>query len=176
VTPRHTAIWAALTVGLPSLAIAAWARRGFTRKYMLPTSLPFVVPAALSIGLIGLGLYELQLHWENADVARTSLTAMAIMAGASVIPYAQDSPKDWMTKQGLINDKRTVVLAVVMVLLFWASMLIESLREFYELTPLGIDGLALVVLAYLIWLGVIVGYWRLTAGIAERLFGDGEAD
>jgi cation-transporting ATPase E len=175
VTPRHTAIWAALTVGLPSLAIAAWARRGSTRTFMLPSSLPFVVPAALSIGLIGLGLYELQLDWENADAARTSLTAMAVMAGASVIPYAQDSPRDWMTKQGLLNDRRTVILAVVMVLLFWASMLIEPFRKFYELEPLGVDGIALVVLAYLLWLGLIVGYWRLTAGLAERVFHDSES-
>jgi hypothetical protein len=97
---------------------------------------------------------------------------MAIMAGASVIPYAQDSPKDWMTKQGLLNDLRTVVLAVLMVLLFWASMLIEPLSNFYELEPLGVEGIALVMLAYALWLAFIVGYWRLTAGFAGRLFRD----
>ena len=169
VTPRHTAIWALLTVGLPSLAIASWARTGATKRYILPSALPFVVPAAIGIGLMGLGLYEFLLRLEDVDTARTALTAAAVMAGAVLIPFAQDPPRDWMTNNGLFNDKRPIIMSALMILAFWVSMLIEPLQKFYELKPLGAVGLLATFGVFAGWFVVIRAWWRSTASLSERL-------
>jgi cation-transporting ATPase E len=169
VTPRHTAIWAALTVGLPSLAIASWARTGPTKRYILPSAVPFVVPAAVGIAIMGLAIYELLLWWEDVDTARTALTAAAVMAGAVLIPFAQDPPRDWMTNNGLFNDRRPIVMSGLMILFFWASLIIEPLRRFYELERLGVVGLAVTFGGFFLWLLVIRAWWRSTASLSEKL-------
>jgi len=168
VTPRHTAVWAMLTVGMPSLAIAAWSKTGHTGRYILPSALPFVVPAALTIGIMGIGVYELLLRLENVDLARSGLTASAVMAGACLIPFAQDRPSEWMTKQGLFNDKRAAFLAGLMIVFFWISMIVEPFQSFYELRPLNIVGVLVTFLGFGLWLAAITGWWRLTAPLAER--------
>lgn len=168
VTPRHTALWAVLTVGLPSLAIAAWARSGPTRRYILPSAIPFVVPAALSIGIMGLGVYEVLLWLEGVEAARTGLTAAAVMAGAVLIPFAQDPPRDWMRNAGLLNDKRPVIMAGLMITAFWACTVIEPFRSFYELQSLGVVGVIVSFGGFLLWLIAIRAWWRSTAEISER--------
>jgi cation-transporting ATPase E len=169
VTPRLTAIWAALTVGLPSLAIASWARTGATKRYILGSALPFVLPASITIGLMGLGIYELMLKLEDVEAARTTLTAAAVMAGAVLIPFAQDPPRDWMTNNGLFNDKRPIVMAGLMIVAFWASMIIEPLRRFYELDSLNVVGIFVAFAGFFLWLAVIRAWWRTTASLSERL-------
>jgi cation-transporting ATPase E len=169
VTPRHTAIWAALTVGLPSLAIASWARTGATKRYILTSAIPFVAPASIGIGLMGLAVYELMLKLEDVDAARTTLTAAAVMAGAVLIPFAQDPPRDWMTNNGLFNDKRPIVMSGLMIVAFWASMIIKPLRTFYELDSLSIVGIVVAFSGFFLWLIVIRAWWRSTASLSERL-------
>ena len=93
------------------------------------------------------------------------------MAGAVLIPFAQDPPRDWMTNNGLFNDKRPIVMSGLMIVLFWLSMLIEPLRSFYELTPLGIVGILVALSGFLLWLVIIRAWWRSTAGLSERLAG-----
>ncbi len=174
VSPRHTAIWAALTVGLPSLAIAGWAKTGSTHRYILPSALPFVIPAALTIGLMGLGVYELLLQIENVDMARSGLTAAAVMAGATLIPFAQDRPREWMTKEGFLNDRRTAGLAIAMIVLFWLSMIIEPFQSFYELRMLNFVGILVTMMGFLIWLCVIGSWWHVTASLAEKVLTERE--
>ncbi|MGE0685183.1 MAG: HAD-IC family P-type ATPase [Dehalococcoidia bacterium] len=169
VTPRHTAIWATLTVGLPSLAIATWAHAGATKRYILTSAIPFVAPAAITIGIMGLGVYELVLKLEDVEAARTALTAAAVMAGAVLIPFAQDPPRDWMTNNGLFNDKRPIVMSGLMILFFWVSVIVEPLRDFYELDSLSIVPIFVVFAGFFLWLAIIRAWWRTTAGLSERL-------
>ena len=74
-----------------------------------------------------------------------------------------------MTKQGLVNDKRTMVLAAVMTLAFWASMFVEPFQTFYELRPLNVVGFLVTFLGYGLWLFAIAAWWRLSAPLAERV-------
>src|SRR5262249_34816544 len=56
--PKHASLLALLTVGIPTLALAAWARPGLApRGSLVRPLLHFVLPAALTLSLVGLGVY-----------------------------------------------------------------------------------------------------------------------
>jgi cation-transporting ATPase E len=160
-TPRQSAILSALTVGIPALFIAAWARPGLTNRYLIPSSAAFVAPAAALIGVMGVIVYESALHFDDVDTARTAFTAAAALAGVLLIPFVDDPPRDWMRWRGLVHPRRHAMLAAAMLALFGLAMLSEPLRRFYELEAFGIGIWAIVIGAVAAWTVAIAGTWRL---------------
>jgi cation-transporting ATPase E len=60
--PKQNALLTFLTEGVPTVALAAWARPGLLRRHdLLHSLLHFVLPAALTISLAGLGVYMVAL-------------------------------------------------------------------------------------------------------------------
>jgi hypothetical protein len=152
VTPRHTAVIATLTVGLPSLALASWSRPGQSSKFLLASALEFVLPAGLTIGLAGIALYSAY-NLADADlgIARTALTAMCTLCGIALIPYVTLSTSTWLTGSPLRQAPRTVLLAVAMLGLFVLSIGVPLMRRFYELEALGLLDFAAVLLTVFLW-------------------------
>jgi magnesium-transporting ATPase (P-type) len=94
VTPRQNAVLALLTVGIPTFALAAWARPGTTPRRLVPSSVHFVVPAAFSIAGVFLVVYLFYLS-TIGDVTRALLRlvetrARMIRAGREVTVPARD--------------------------------------------------------------------------------------
>ncbi|HEU5423484.1 MAG TPA: HAD-IC family P-type ATPase, partial [Nitrolancea sp.] len=52
VTPKHNSLLALLTVGIPTLAMAAWAQPGLTPRHIIVSTTRFVLPAAATIGFV----------------------------------------------------------------------------------------------------------------------------
>jgi len=59
ITPVHMSLLSLLTVGLPTLALAAWARPSAPPRRLLREVLRFVGPAGLSLALFGAAIYVL---------------------------------------------------------------------------------------------------------------------
>jgi cation-transporting ATPase E len=160
-TPRHTAILSTLTVGVPALFVAAWARPARTDTYLLPAATVFVLPAAVTLALTCLTLYKIEIGREGVDVARTVLTTAAVLAGVLVITFVDDPRPRWMTLQGLVNPLRSALLAAAMLCGFAVAMAVPLLRRFYELELLDARQWLFVAVGVAAWALVLRPIWRL---------------
>lgn len=169
-TPRHTAILSAVTVGVPALFLAGWAKPATTSRYLIPSSALFVLPAALTIGLMGIAVYEVELtRTDSVADARTLLTTAAAIAGVILIPFADDDQNAWMTLDGLVRPARSAVLAACMLATFSLAMALERTRDFYELTVPEPRAWLLAVGAVALWAIALYLLWRrLPAALPTR--------
>jgi cation-transporting ATPase E len=171
VTPRHTSILAGLTVGIPALAFAAWAKPEQTSRYILGSVLPFVLPAALTIALLGTVTYGITLDRLGLDEARSALTTVATVAGIALIPFAADRPELWGTLKGLVNDKRYLWLVAAMAGALVAATVVPAFRDFFELTLLSVEEYALMAVGLAAWAFVLAVTWRVLvyeSGVRQR--------
>lgn len=58
-SPIHTSLLTLLTVGIPTFALAAWARPAQSRQRLIMSVMHFVIPAAFSLALLGLVTYTI---------------------------------------------------------------------------------------------------------------------
>jgi cation-transporting P-type ATPase E len=57
ITPVHQSLLALITVGLPTLGLAAWSHAGKPPRGSLRTVLRFVIPAGISMATVGVAIY-----------------------------------------------------------------------------------------------------------------------
>jgi cation-transporting ATPase E len=161
VTPKHNSILALLTVGIPILAIAAWARPGAPPRSVIRSTSHFVFPAAFTVSVVSLAVYLSYLGTTGElEIARTALTTATVLCGLVLIPFVEPPTEAWVGGDVLSGDWRPTVLALGMLLLYGVVMAVPSLRAFFELTPLrGWD--------YLL-IGVVAATWALLLRLAWR--------
>ena len=117
-TPRQNGVLAFLTVGIPTLALAAWARPAQTPRRLILSSAHFVVPAAVSIAGVSFGVYELFLHYDSVETARTAMTTVAILCGLILIVFAQPPVRFFAGGANVNGDWRPTLLAAAMILVY----------------------------------------------------------
>jgi cation-transporting ATPase E len=163
-TPRNNAVLALVTVGIPVVALIAWAPAGRSPRWLLGRALRFAVPAALAVAAFSLPVYGLY-HAASAsdEVARTALTTLTSLCGIGLILLlapptrrpATDGP--WLT-----GDPRPTALAGAMVVLFGVIIGVPASREFY--------GLAALSPADILALAAIAAVWFVALALARRRF------
>ena len=168
VTPKHNSILALLTVGIPTLALAAWAKPGRLPRRLLRSVVHFVLPAAFSIAAVSLGVYLFYLqNGGDLPTARTALTTTTVLCGLLLILFVEPPAQAWVGGDMLSGDWRPTFLALGMLVLYIAIMLIPSMRTFFELMPLqSLDWLRIFAVVTL-WAIVLRSAWR--AHIFQRL-------
>lgn len=160
-TPRQSAIYATLTVGIPAIALAAWARPGQSPNLLLPGTIAFVFPAAATIGLVGFATYQLFLELgATLDEARTGFTLVGVLCGISLIPYAAQTQNDWLERWPLEQRPRLVWLAGCMLLLFIVSSAVPIFSDFYEIEVLPVYAYLGIALAIVVWAFLLKGAVR----------------
>ncbi len=168
VTPKHNSVMALLTVGIPILAIAAWARPGAPPRSVIRSTSRFVFPAAFTVSVVSLAVYLAFLGTTgNLEIARTAVTTVTVLCGLVLIPFVEPPTEWWVGGDVLSGDRRPTLLALGMLGLYGVIMTVPSLRAFFELTPLrGFDYLliGIVVAVGALFLRLI---WR--ARLFERL-------
>lgn len=168
VTPKHNSVMALLTVGIPILAIAAWARPGAPPRSVIRSTSRFVFPAAFTVSVVSLAVYLAFLGTTgNLEIARTAVTTVTVLCGLVLIPFVEPPTEWWVGGDVLSGDRRPTLLALGMLGLYGVIMTVPSLRAFFELTPLrGFDYLliGIVVTVGALFLRLI---WR--ARLFERL-------
>src|SRR5206468_4812749 len=89
-TPKLRSMVTLLTVGIPTTAIAAWARPIPRPDKMLATIFHFSLPAAFTIAATGLALYlGYLLNTGDVALARTALTTLALLSGLVLVPFVE---------------------------------------------------------------------------------------
>jgi cation-transporting ATPase E len=168
VTPKHNSILALVTVGLPILAIAAWARPGTPPRSIVRSASHFVFPAAVSISIVALAVYLAYLGTKgDVGMARTALTTVSVFCGLVLIPFVEPPSERWVGGDELSGDPRPARLALGMLGLYLVIMALPSLRAFFELTPLPAWHWLLLAVAVAIWALLLRVLWR--ARVLERL-------
>ncbi|HLG10119.1 MAG TPA: HAD-IC family P-type ATPase [Dehalococcoidia bacterium] len=161
VTPRHTAMIAMLSVGIPSLFLAVWAKPGKTGRHVVLSGAGFVVPAAIGITAVGLVVYEFFLSsTDDLDMARTALTLTAISCGLLLILFMEPPSPAWVAVSPLSGDWRPVALAVALFALGVGFAVWPVTRDFYELVLPDAWGLALIAMVVFAWMIMVRAVWR----------------
>jgi cation-transporting P-type ATPase E len=116
-TPKHNAMLTLWTVGIPAFALAAWARPGMPphRDRLVRQLIHFVVPAALSLGTVALGVYLVYFLYAHQAftvrdlligqpgipanpliVAQAALTTFIIFCGLLLVPFVEPPSEGWV--------------------------------------------------------------------------------
>jgi cation-transporting ATPase E len=168
ITPKHNSILALLTVGIPILAIAAWARPGAPPKSVVRSTSHFVFPAAFTVSVVALAVYLAYLAMtDDLEIARTALTTATVLCGLVLIPFVEPPVEAWAGGDVLSGDWRPTLLALGMLVVYFVVTAVPPLRGFFELTPLRLWDYLLIAAVVVIWALLLRLIWR--ARIFERL-------
>lgn len=161
VTPKHNSILAVLTVGIPIVALAAWARPGKPSGRITRATSHFVFPAAFSISLVSLAIYLFYLEMTgDVDIARTALTTVGVLCGLVLISFVEPPTEAWVGGDVLSGDWRPTLLSLGMLLCFGVVMALPWLRTFFELVPLRWADYVLIGAAVFGWGVLLREIWR----------------
>src|SRR5713101_5503154 len=180
--PKQSSILVLLTVGLPSFMLAAWAQPRPLEKDARRSLWHFVLPAASTLGVVGLLLYfshyvladsQVLFHPVSAAVearqaqdAQTALTIFATFSGIALILFVEPPTPFWAGGNELRGDTRIFYLVLAMCLASVLLITVPPLRSLFDLVQLdGVDYL-LIAVCVVIWLFVVCWVWR--ARILER--------
>jgi cation-transporting ATPase E len=187
---RQGSLIVLLSVGIPTVALALWARPGATsRKDLLPSLLHFVAPPMLLSTMIGLALFygvyvllvtplgvpywNLFIRISNPIIhtpvlnAQSALSAFLVFVGLLLVIFVEPPTPWWTGGDVLSGDWRPTWLAVGLGALFIVMELIPPLRDLFALERLGAVEWGLVIGATVVWLFLVRLMWR--TRILERL-------
>ena len=170
-TPKQNALVTLFTVGIPALALAAWARPApIARERLLPSLLHFVVPAGWSLALVGLGSYLGYLAVAGSlPLAQSMLTALSVFGGTVLVLFASPPNAGWAGGATVVGGWRPVVLVGATLTAFALVASDDTMSALFDLGPLsGVDILLAGGLA-IVWATGIRWIWR--ARVLERVFG-----
>jgi cation-transporting ATPase E len=169
--PKQISVLTTLTVGIPSIGLAAWAHSGQPpRGAMVRSVARFVVPAALTMALAGLGVYLYVLVTDYSyDMAQTALTVLAVLCGLVLLSFVEP-PIWWLAGVDKARgDWRPTLLAGGLFLVFLGILALEPLRSFLGLVALPARTYGVIGLTVIAWAIILLFTWR--ARLLERFLG-----
>jgi cation-transporting ATPase E len=161
VSPRHNTVLALVTVGIPALFLAIWARPARPGLDSLRRILRLVIPPAVACAVIGLPLYVYFSGTGDVNLARTAFTTFAVLCGLGLLPLLEPPIGESMSGADADGaDIRPTLLALALLALYGLFFVVAPVRDFFELVPLALSDLALIVALALIWAVLVMALWR----------------
>ncbi|HTJ61352.1 MAG TPA: HAD-IC family P-type ATPase [Candidatus Saccharimonadales bacterium] len=169
-TPKQNAVVTLFTVGVPAIALAAWARPAPARRRLVSALARFVAPAGWSLALVGLVFYLAYLLVSgSSELAQSALTALSVFGGVGLLLFASPPGHDAAAPDVVPAGARSAVLASLLLLGFvWVALHPDASR-FFDLAPLSEADLAIAAIVAMAWAGVLRWIWR--AQLLDRLLG-----
>jgi cation-transporting ATPase E len=167
VDPKHNTVVALLTVGIPALALAFWARPSRSGFDAARRILSLVTPPAVALAALGLPLYWWASSTMSLHEARTTFTTFAVMCGLALLPLLHPPVAVSFTHahptERPHGDPRPTLLALAMLSLYVLCFVVQPASDFFELVPLGLGVFALTAMVALAWAVASVVLWRTEA-------------
>jgi cation-transporting ATPase E len=161
ITPKHNAMLALLTVGIPTLALAIWARPERPPRSLLLSVSHFIFPASFTVAVVALAVYLIYLQaMDDVEIAHTALTTFTVLCGLVLIPFVEPPTPFWVGGDKLSGDRRPALLALALLALFCAIVLLPVPRDFFELVLLRPLDYALITLTVVAWAVTLRFIWR----------------
>ncbi len=165
--PKQNAILTLLTEGIPTLALAAWARPGVSQRDLTRSLLHFVLPTALTLGLAGLGVYLVELVASaQLIVAQSALTTFAVLCGVLLVSFVAPPARAGLGNSVLRGDWRPALLGLGLLGGYGVVLATPPLRALFSVVPLGMYDYALIGSVAMAW-GLSL-YWLCRARLLER--------
>jgi cation-transporting ATPase E len=162
-TPKQTALLTLLTVGIPTIALAAIARpTPHVRERLVRSLVHFVVPAAWSLALVTLLFFVVYAAFgDSAERGRSALTTLSILCGVVLVLFAAPPTARWTGGEDAVTGWPSVALVVPLLAAFAWVIASAELRKFFDLGALqGVD-LLFAVGACALWAVALRWMWRL---------------
>jgi cation-transporting ATPase E len=186
---RQGALVTLVTVGIPTVLLAIWARPGHREHTNLIARLMhFVIPPALLSSVLALVVFYVPLGARLTPQARnmgaeeflasfaphilasqTALSAFLIGVGLLLVVFVEPPTQWWTGGDVLSGDWRPTWLAIILACSVVVTLLVPGLRAFFDLAPLEPLHVGLVVACLIVWLILIRLIWR--RQWLERWFG-----
>ncbi len=178
--PRQSSLLTLLTVGIPTVALAAWAKPGSRQgqRPLLLRLVHFVLPTALSAALatlvvflistrlaIAAGLSEARVLAEG----RSSITVFATVCGILLLVFAVPPPRFRIRGGAQSGDWRPTILAGVLLLGLVLVLSLPLGRAFFEIEKFTLLEGTVVGGVALLWALVLLFIWRWR--LLERVLG-----
>jgi cation-transporting ATPase E len=162
VSPRHNTVLGLLTVGVPALFLAFWARPARPGLDSLRRILRLIIPPALVCAALGLPLYAYYSATGNVDLARTAFTTFATFCGLGLLPLLEPPIGESMSGADADGaDVRPSLLALALLGVYGSFFAIAPLREFFELVPMSWSDVLGIALLAATWAVLVMLFWRL---------------
>jgi len=180
--PKHNALLTLITVGIPSLALAAWARPvPMPRGILIRRLLHFVLPASLTVSMSGLAIYlahlipipayrlirsgahvrsEGEILGSILPLPQTALTTYIILCGLLLILFLEPPAAALVGGNPQKGDRRLTILAGLLLIAFVAITIRADLRQFFDLALLSPFDYVLIAAAAALWSRLLLWVWR----------------
>ncbi|HZC04655.1 MAG TPA: HAD-IC family P-type ATPase [Ktedonobacterales bacterium] len=160
---RQGSLVTLLSVGIPTILLAVWARPGpVPSGALVRRLLQFVLPPALLTSVLGVSLYfGVYALWANLALAQSALTAFLVFNGLLLVIFVEPPTEWWVGASKLSGDWRPTLMAVGLMLCFVIISAFPALRGFFALSALTWpQGYVLVAVATALWLFLVRLVWR----------------
>jgi len=168
-TPRQNAIISVITLSIPCLCLALWARPNPIARVSLTRKLAhFIIPATITVAIFGIGVYLLFLvRTGDMFYAQTMLTYTVITCGILLLIFVKPPTKWWDSGDNLSGDWRPTILAIGLLSLLALFLVLPFLRDLYGLILLrSWTHYLAIALAAAVWVFCVRIVWR--ANLVER--------
>ncbi|MDG2990266.1 HAD-IC family P-type ATPase [Candidatus Synechococcus calcipolaris G9] len=185
----HNSLLTLLGVGIPTLGVAYWAIPGpRSHKSLIRSLLHFVLPATISVTLVGILVYLGYIAWQmtplfeilqgslsleeatriitvndlrhSLTIARTALVTALMFCSLILILFLKPPARMWVGGSPLSGNKRYVTLVLTMAAAFIWVMFWPPLRRFFDLDLLRFIDFGFIGLVVLAWALGLRSFWR----------------
>ncbi len=186
--PANMTLLTLLTVGIPTFALAIFAKPGRTMGRIFGPLLHFVLPATLLLLVVSLAVYLgfYFLHDVDLDalraqskadsatlasdaLARDALTYVMVLCGLVLVPFVSPPTNWWRVQDGDQLDWRPSLVALLMLPLYAAILINSWTREFFDIELLPASDYFFIAVAVVIWTILLRYVWK--EKLLERYFG-----
>jgi cation-transporting ATPase E len=178
-SPRQSSLIVLLTVGIPTVALAAWSHPGPEEgKKLLPRLVRFVLPAVLTASLMTLFVFLIAVAVAVSrglpeamviETARSTITVFATVCGILLLVFVAPPVRIWAGDNTPSGDWRPTILAAVLLGGLTVLLSVPLGRAVFEIGALPLFDIATIVGVALLWAFLL----RLVLGfrLLERVFG-----
>jgi cation-transporting ATPase E len=180
-TPKHNSIVSLLIVGIPTLALVAWAKPGkVSRTSIGQKIIHFILSPGLTLGLAGLGVFvgfylvpeiltgvfslkngiEFDASGMGLSTAQSALTTFYVLCGLLLILFAEPPSRLFVGVNKLSGDKRPAYLVTILLLVYGCILAVPIFSKFFELTPLVWWNYLLLIGLAALWGLLVRWFWR----------------
>jgi magnesium-transporting ATPase (P-type) len=165
--PRHLSFAALFTVGIPAFALALAPSTGRPpRRDFMRDLLRFSVPGGVVSGLAVIVAYAFARSVSDVATGRTVALVVLVLTGLYLVLLLEDEAM----QESKVRARSVLLLMGLLLLGFVAAFLIQPLRDFFALQPLGPIEILIALGAFAFAVGVF-GLLRFRIPlIAQRLF------
>ena len=180
-SPRQSSLITLLTVGIPTVALAAWAHPGQAHgKKLLPRLVHFVLPAVLTASLMTLFVFLIAValavsrglpEAEVIATARSTITVFATVCGILLVVFVAPPIRFLAGGNALSGDLRPAILAVVLLGGLTGILAVPLGRAVFEIGPLPPFDVATIAVVAPLWALLLRFAWRFR--LLEHVLGIG---